>query len=141
MAPALVIGLAGCATVNDKALRLFSSKAPAFAIINAQVLSGDIVLLPDRTGNLTLTGGPGAITNCAGLVRYESTSAGAVDLRCNEGTAVTLRYSLLSETRGYGYGSAASLTFGLPAAQAVSYLNVPDGKKLVVNEAGTLELQ
>lgn len=144
--PCLVVGMAGCATVNDKALRLFSSKVPALAIVNAQMLSGDMVLLPDRTGNLTLAGGAGAISNCAGLVRYESTSAGSVDLRCNEGTAVVLRYSLLSEARGYGYGAAAngapaSLTFGLPAAQAVAYLTAPAGKKLVVNEAGSLELQ
>jgi hypothetical protein len=146
MVPGLVIGVAGCATVNDKALRLFSSKVPAFAIVNAQVLSGDLVLLPDRTGNLTLSGGQGAISNCAGLVRYESTSAGSVDLRCNEGTSIVMRYSLLSEARGYGYGSAASgapasLTFGLPPAQAVAYLTAPAGKKLVVNEAGSLELQ
>jgi len=146
MVPGLVIGMAGCATVNDKALRLFSSKVPAFAIVNAQVLLGDMVLLPDRTGNLTLSGGQGAISNCAGLVRYESTSAGSVDLRCNEGTSIVMRYSLLSEARGYGYGSAASgapasLTFGLPPAQAVAYLTAPAGKKLVVNEAGSLELQ
>jgi hypothetical protein len=146
MAPVLVIGLAGCATVNDKALRLFSSKVPAYAVVNAQVLQGDMVLLPDRTGNLALTGGQGAISSCSGQVRYESTTGGTVDLRCNEGTALVLRYSLLSEARGYGYGAAAggapaSLTFGLPPAQAVAYLTVPAGKKLVVSEGGSLELQ
>jgi len=140
------VAVAGCATVNDIALRLFSSKVPAYAIVNTQLLQGDMVLLPDRTGNLALTGGQGAISSCSGQVRYGSTTAGTVDLHCNEGTALTLRYSLLGETRGYAYGAAAggapaSLTFGLPTAQAVAYLTVPAGKKLVVNEGGSLELQ
>lgn len=142
----LVIGVAGCATVNDKALRLFSTKVPAYAIVNAQLLRGDMVLLPDRTGNLTLTGAQGAISNCSGLVRYESSTAGTIDLRCNDGTAAAMRYSLLSETRGYAYGPAVggtpvSLAFGLPPAQAVAYLTVPTGKKLVVSEGDSLELQ
>ena len=39
-AAAMALGLAGCATVNDKALRLFSSEAQAFAIVNGQLLQG-----------------------------------------------------------------------------------------------------
>ncbi|MDE2418453.1 MAG: hypothetical protein KGN32_11675 [Burkholderiales bacterium] len=142
----LVIWVAGCAMVNDKALRLFSSKVPAYAIVNKQLLHGEMVLLPDRTGNLALAGGQGAISNCSGQVLYEATTGGTVDLHCNEGTALTMRYSLLSETRGYAYGAAAggapaSLTFGLPPAQAVAYLTVPAGKKLLVNGGDSLELQ
>jgi hypothetical protein len=131
--------------VNDKALRLFSSKASAFAIVNGQLLQGDMVLLPDRTGNLMLVADKGAITSCSGQVRYESTTGGTIDLRCNDGAAAQLRYSLLSETRGYAYGTtaagAASVTFGLLAAQAAAYLTVPADKKLVVNASEGLELQ
>lgn len=147
--PLLPLVLGGCAMVNDKALRLFSSKANAFAIVNGQLLQGDMVFLPDRTGNLTLIADKGAISSCSGQVRYESTTGGAIDLRCNDGTAAQLRYSLLSETRGYGYGpttlgattGAASLTFGLSANQALAYLTVPADKKLTVNAADGLNLQ
>lgn len=145
IALALPLVFGGCATVNDKALRLFSSKATVFAIVNGQLLQGDMVLLPDRTGNLTLTSDKGAISSCSGQVRYESTTGGAIDLRCNDGAGAQLRYSLLSETRGYAYGptsaGAASLTFGLTATQALAYLTVPADKKLTVNAADGLDLQ
>ena len=139
------VGLAGCAMVNDKALRLVSSKVPALAVVNAQLLRGDMVLLPDRTGTLSLTGEQGPIFTCSGLVRYEASTSGVVDLRCNDGSASLMRYSLLSETRGYGYGTtatgAASLAFGLAAGDAQAYLSVPSNKKLVDKGDGALELQ
>ena len=149
IALALPLILGGCAMVNDKAQRLFSSSANAYAIVNGQLLQGTMTLLPDRTGNLTLSTDKGAISSCSGQVRYESTTGGSIDLRCNDGTAAQLRYSLLSETRGYAYGpttlgaatGAASLTFGLPAAQAAAYLTVPADKKLTVNAAEGLDLQ
>lgn len=141
---AWALGLAGCASVNDKALRLFSSDAQAFAIVNGQVLQGKMTLLPDRTGNLRLSGDKDPVTSCAGLVRYESSTAGSIDLRCNDGSAAPMRYTLLSETRGYAYGAtatgAASVTFGLPPAQAAAFLTVPAGKKLSVTAEG-LDLQ
>jgi hypothetical protein len=153
IALALPLILGGCAMVNDRALRLFSSSANAYAIVNGQLLQGNMIFLPDRTGNLTLATDKGAITDCSGQVRYESTTGGSIDLRCSDGVTAQLRYSLLSETRGYAYGpatasaaagavtGAASLTFGLPAAQAVAYLTAPPGKKLVVNTAEGLDLQ
>lgn len=140
----MALGLAGCAMVNDKALRLFSSDALAFAIVNGQLLQGNLVLLPDRTGNLSLAGRKEPITSCSGQTRYESSTAGSIDLRCNDGTAASMRYSLLSETRGYAYGAtgtgAASVTFGMAPAQAAAYLTVPPGKKLTVAGEG-LDLQ
>jgi hypothetical protein len=138
--------VSGCAIVNDKAMRLFSSKVSAVAIVNAQLLQGDLVFTPDRTGTLSLAGANGPIANCSGQVRYTGTTSGAIDLRCNDGSAAELQFSLLSETRGYAYGQTAthvaSLAFGLPAAQAQSYLKVPSDKRLVVRGAdGALELQ
>ncbi len=149
IALALPLVFGGCAMVNDKALRLFSSSANAYAIVNGQLLQGNMTFLPDRTGNLTLATDKGAMRSCSGQVRYESTTGGSIDLRCNDGATSQLRYSLLSETRGYAYGptangpmtGAASLTFGLTAAQAVAYLTVPTDKKLTVNAAEGLDLQ
>jgi hypothetical protein len=140
-----MLGLSGCAMVNDKALHLVSTKLPAVAIVNAQVLQGDVILLPDRTGTVTLYAGAGTIKNCAGQVRYEASNSGAIDLRCNDGSATVMRYSLLSETRGYAYGASSagpgSLTFGLAAVDVAAYLTVPSGKKLALNASGTFELE
>ena len=140
-----VAGLVGCAMVNDTALQLVSSRVPALAIVNGQLLSGELALMPDRTGTLSLTGGQGSISNCSGQVRYEASTSGVVDIRCDDGSASLMRYSVLSETRGYGYGATAtgvaSLTFGLAAVDAKAYLSVPANKKLIVKGDGALELQ
>lgn len=139
------MGMTGCAMVNDKALHLVSTKLPAVAIVNSQILQGDMVLLPDRTGTLSLNASAGPIRSCSGQVRYEASNGGVIDLRCNDGSATLMRYSLLSETRGYAYGATAvgpaSLTFGLAGADVPAYLTVPPNKKLNANASGTFELQ
>ena len=79
-------------------------------------------------------------------MRFTGTTSGAIDLRCNDGSAVDMQFALLSEARGYAYGQTASgplsLTFGLSNQEALAYLKVPADRKLV--EAGKdkkLELQ
>lgn len=84
-------------------------------------------------------------TSCSGRFRYTSSTAGAIDLRCNDGTSVDLTVALLSATRGYGYGQnaagPASMTFGLTPQAARAYLLVPTGKQLKdVAKAPFLEL-
>lgn len=145
MVAAMALGLAGCAMVNDKTLRLVSSKVAVVAIVNEQLLQGDMTLLPDRTGTVSLGGSAGAISSCSGSMRFEASNSGLVDLRCNDGATARMRYSLLSETRGYAYGQTAagvaSLAFGLPANDAQAYLVLPANKKLALNADGILELQ
>ena len=143
---AVIMLMTGCAMVNDRAWRLFQSPTDALAIVNGQLLRGKVKLVPDRTGTLTLEAKSGAITNCFGGLRFTSTQAGSMDLRCNDGSSTELQFSLISEARGYAYGQSAqgqvSLTFGLSDNDARAYLKVPEGKKLV--EAGkdkVLELQ
>lgn len=138
--------LAGCAMVNDRAWRLFSSPTDALAVVNGQLLRGKVKLVPDRTGTLTLEANDGAITNCFGGLRFTATQAGSMDLRCNDGSSAELQFTLLSEARGYAYGQTAqgpvSLTFGLSDADARAYLKLPEGKKLVeVGKDKTLALQ
>ena len=141
----LALNVTGCAMVNDKAMRLVSSKVSAVAIVNTQLLRGDMVLLPDRSGTLSLSDEQGAISTCSGQVRLDASTSGVVDLRCNDGSVALVRYSLLSDTRGYGYGTTAtgsvSLAFGMVGADAQAYLRVPATKKLRVNGDGALELQ
>jgi hypothetical protein len=140
----LVVSLGACAKVNDTALGLVSTKVPAYAIINGSLISGEVVLIPDRTGRVQL--GSNVALRCAGSMRHTATPSGSVSLTCSDASTTELQYTLLTETRGYGYGNNAngptSLVFGLPAADARAFLTVPAGKRLALSAAtGTLELQ
>lgn len=133
--PLTLTALAGCAKINEYASWPMTSSIDAMVIVNAQLLQGQVQLLPDRTGRVTFSAAQGSVTSCTGPLRFTSTNAGAIDLRCNDGAVVDMQFALLSETRGYAYGQTAggpaSLTFGLLNAQALSYLKVPPNRKLV----------
>ena len=130
--------LVGCAKINDAGLRLVSTKADAYAIVKGQVLSGAVVLVPDRTGHVTLGSDPDAVTACAGGLRFTAVNSGLIDLHCGDGSDAQLTFSLLSDTRGYAYGLVGndpiSLVFGMSDQDAPAYLRPPAGRKLVVNE-------
>ena len=145
IASALTIGLlasmVGCAQINDAGLAIFSSTLPTVAIVDAQLLQGEMQLFPDHTGTVTLRSrgvpdsGAAALTSCMGRLRYTSTTSGAIDLRCNGGVVADLKITLLGDTRGYGYGptatGTASLTFGLSASETRAHLLVPANRQLV----------
>jgi hypothetical protein len=138
--------LAGCAKVNDTGLRLVSTKVDAYLIVNNQVLTGTVLLVPDRTGRVSFAAEKGAISSCSGVMRYTATHSAEINLQCTDSTQVALKTTFISDTRGYGYGSTAqgpaSVVFGLPEADARALLSVPPGKTLAPNaESGGLELQ
>lgn len=159
VARAMVLGvvsaLAACALVDERAMWLVSSSAPAIAMVNGQVLVGSLNLRIDHTGSLAVAQpaaepapavSPGGLApgqapavaaptvSCVGQFRFIATTSGMVDLRCSDGTTTELNVALLSERSGYGYGQSASgpvsLTFGLEPQAARAYLLVPSGKRL-----------
>jgi len=138
--------LCACAKVNDTGLRLVSTSRDAIMLVNGQVLTGSVLLVPDRTGRVSFSAEKGPISSCSGGMRYTATNSGEMDIRCNDGTQIAVQYTLLSETRGYGYGATAagavSVAFGLSDSDALAFMKAPAGKKLVTNaESGELELQ
>ena len=138
--------LCACARVNDTGLRLVSTTQDAYLIVNGQLLAGNVLLVPDRTGRVSFAGGKGGISACSGSMRYTATNSGEMDVRCSGGTQVTLQTTLLSETRGYGYGRTAqgvsSVVFGLSDPDSRAFLTVPAGKTLVIGaENGAMELR
>lgn len=152
---ALVVGLgvSGCARLSETGVLLLGTTAPALAIVNGQVLQGEVQLLPDRTGSVALRASstlPSSaestpISNCMGRLRFTGTTAGEIDLRCNDGAMSTLVFSLISDATGYAYGQTAtapaSLTFGMRPSNARAYLTVPPQKQLVERADGaSLEL-
>lgn len=146
--------LVGCADINDTGLAALSTKVQAYAIVDEQLVQGEMVLYPDHTGTLTLrsdiesgTGvfpgtsaskrvGKPVLTSCVGRMRYTATNASVVDLRCNDGTVADVRMALIGDTRGYGYGYTAqglvSAVFGMSPVEARAHLTTPPNKQLVV---------
>lgn len=128
----------GCADLNDTGLSALATRVPAFAIVNNQLLQGEMTLFPDHTGTITLrtpapagtsgawfwstaSNGEGASSasvpsaapthagaSCVGRLRYASTTLGSLDLRCHDGAVADVRMALIGETRGYGYGQTAT---------------------------------
>ena len=168
LASALGVLLAGCADLNDTGLAALSYKVPAYAVVDEQLVQGEMVLFPNHTGTITLRGeaavaagaadanananapvrpvGKPQLTSCVGRMRYTATTAGTIDLRCNDGAIADLRMALIGETRGYGYGQTAtglaSLVFGMTPAESRAHLTVPPGKQLLERaESGGLELK
>lgn len=148
----LLSSLVGCAQINDAGLSLVSSTRPAAAVVDDQLLQGDIRLFPDHSGTVTLRSGgepslgTAALTSCMGRLRNTATTTGAIDLRCNGGVMANVSMTLLGDTRGYGYGTTASgtasLVFGLSMADTRAYLRVPANRQLVEHaEAPYLELK
>ncbi len=50
----LLLSQVGCADINDTAMLALSTKVTAYAIVNEQLVQGDMVLYPDRSGTITL---------------------------------------------------------------------------------------
>ena len=141
----LVISLSGCARIDAVGSSLVSSNISAIAVVNDQILRGDLQLYTDRTGNITLDADrpdeKGFVTSCMGRLRFSGTTNGTIDLRCNTGTAAELTFSKLSDISGFAYGQSATATvsfvFGLDVYQAKSYLRPPPSKILVVRPSDT----
>ncbi|MES2951636.1 MAG: hypothetical protein V4858_24160 [Pseudomonadota bacterium] len=162
---AVLGGLAACADINDTGLAALATRVQAYAVVNEQLVQGEMTLYPDHTGTVTLRAdtppSSGAATDassptkplaqpilnsCVGRFRYTATTYGVIDLRCNEGSSADVRMALIGETRGYGYGQTAtgpaSLTFGMNPVEARAHLTVPPGKLLLERtEASGLELK
>lgn len=146
MAVAAIAVTAGCAKVNDASLSMVSTSASGYLVVSGQLLKGDVVLVPDRTGRVTFLGTTPGGLSCAGGMRYTASRGSTVDLRCSDGAEVGIQVSMLSETRGYGYGALAgqtvSLVFGLSGADSRAYLRLPPGMTLGLKaETGELELK
>lgn len=159
VALAAVAVLAACADLNDAGLAVLATRVPAYAVINEQLVQGEMTLYTNRSGTVALRVEAAKPVNdnpfeflapakaverplerpilnsCLGRFRYTATTYGVIDLRCNEGSTAELRMALIGETRGYGYGQtatgAASLTFGMAPAEARAYLSAPPGKQLL----------
>jgi hypothetical protein len=122
----LATALAGCANINDLMLQVGTSRPTATLQVGAQRLQGNITLTPERHGELSVQAAGGKPSACMGALRFTSTQAGTMNLQCDDGTATTLYFSLLTPVKGYAYGqteqSTVALTFGMAEEESAAYL-------------------
>lgn len=125
----LLLGLGGCANLGNMVVQLGSSRPSAILQVQGQRLDGTLTLSPDRTGTLDATAKQGEPSVCMGSVRFTSSTQGDIDLRCNDGTAAALKFSMLTAVKGYAYGASqngpVALTFGMVDDEARAYLQSP----------------
>lgn len=132
---------AGCALVNDTGLRMVSTKVDAYLMVGKQTLTGNVLLIPDRSGRASFSADKGDISRCSGNVVYTGTRTMDLDLHCNDGTQVVLQAVLQGETRGYGYGTTAqgpaSVAFGMDEDEAHAFMGgrVPPPQATAAPEA------
>jgi hypothetical protein len=119
-------------------------------------IAGDVLILMDRIGACILKAnsktqssqvgaGNTAMTNCVGQLRYTSTVAGVIDLRCDAAFKAKLQFTMLSEMHGYTCSQATetsvSLVYGFAPDEAKAYLELPPNKQLFSGVGGAnLEL-
>lgn len=129
-------GLSGCAKVHDVTMRVMATPAHALAVVRDTVLTGQVMLYTDRSATLELSASGERPLQCMGHMRYTSTTAGVLNLRCSDGTVAQLDFSSLTETTGHGRGrlpdGTASFTYGLGADAARAWLVPPAGRQLVI---------
>jgi hypothetical protein len=127
----LVVGLSACANFDNLSVQLGSSRPLAILQVQDQRLDGMVTLSPDRTGTLSATANQGEPSTCMGQLRFTSTTQGVVDLRCNDGTAAVLQFSMLTSVKGYAYGASnkgpVALTLGMMDDEARAYLRTQTG--------------
>jgi hypothetical protein len=136
----LILALTGCAKVNDTGMRLLASSSPALAVVDDTLLSGKVTVYIDRSGTVNLESGPLSGLKCMGTLRYTATRSGVVNLQCSNGTNALMNFNAIGETSGYGGGKTAkglaTFAFGLEPADAMAYLKLPAGKRVVETPEG-----
>ena len=136
--------MAGCAGVEHVGWVLAGTGKPATMVVANQTLVGEMLLRPDRTGEVrltgavtgagTVTGAPGAsaaaasaIASCAGSLRFSGTAQGRIDMRCSDGSMFDMAFYLINEVKGFASGTSqdkpAALVFGMDEVEAQAYLS------------------
>ena len=132
---AAAIGSAGWITAANA--ELLSATRPVIALLGGDLYVGSAVGHLSGAGTLAIHSQKNPALTCLGQFTSSAALGGSGQMLCSDGTTATFKFQRLSVFRGYGDGSTSrgSMTFsyGLTAEQAVSYLKLPEGKKLMGN--------
>ncbi len=125
----LALCIAACTTVDETALAVFASNAPASALLAGRVLQGHASFTRAREATLQLHSVDAPGLSCFGDLRMTATSSGVASLSCSNGQSVAIPFQVLSPLRGSGRTQAGdahhALTYGLAPDMAAAYLGIP----------------
>jgi hypothetical protein len=121
--------LGACTSIDEAALGVFASNAPASGLFAGRVMQGHASFIRAREGSLYLQSTDGPSLACFGALRLTATLGGVANLSCSDGQSLAIPFQVLSPLRGAGrvqLGEAMfGLTYGLAAETASAYLGLP----------------
>jgi hypothetical protein len=137
------------ACVNQPGVRtgLFSTTAPAIAILHDDLFVGEATNYFDRTGRIDVRSTVDQDMRCVGEFTYTGAATGSGIMRCDRGVEARFSFNALSSSSAYGYGkttrgpsSSLSFTYGLTVDEAARYLKLPQGRTLEKKDNGQVAL-
>ena len=119
---------------------LFTIREPVFAVVDGMLLAGEALGHWDRTGTMSVHSTLDEALHCEGSFRFTGLKSGTAQIRCSDGSELDLNFEALGALSGWGQGLTSrgpvSFTFGLSAAEATPYLNLPKGKRIILTALG-----
>ena len=116
---------------------LLSAKGAVIAILGGELFTGEAEGHLGGAGTLAIRSQKNPGLECVGDFTSSAALGGSGQLNCSDGTRATFHFKRLTAFRGHGSGSFSrgpmTFAYGLAAEEAVPYLTLPDGKKLVQN--------
>lgn len=131
------IGLAGLPPVASAGL--FSATGAVIAVLADDVFTGEAEGDLSGSGTLAIRSQKHPEFSCVGQFTSSAALGGKGQLQCSDGSTAAFQFQRLSIYRGHGTASfsrgAMSFAYGFTPDEAVPYLKLPEGKKLVQNGA------
>jgi hypothetical protein len=132
---AVCLVLAGSAMPANAAL--FSAKGVVIAILANDLFVGEAEGHLNGAGTLAIRSQRDPLLTCKGQFTSSAALGGAGELQCSDGSTATFTFQRLTVFRGHGVASFSrgpmSFAYGFVADEAVAYLKLPKGKKLMHN--------
>jgi hypothetical protein len=127
------IGLA--ALPLPAAAGLFSATGAVIAILAGELFVGEAEGHLNGAGTLAIRSHRDPGITCVGAFVSSASEGGSGKLQCNDGAHATFRFERLTMFRGHGSGNHSrgtmSFVYGLNAKEAMPYLSLPAGKRLL----------
>jgi len=119
---------------------LFSATGAVIAILGGELFVGEAEGHLSGAGTIAINSQKNPTLTCVGDFISSIAHGGSGQFLCSDGTRATFHFKRLTVFRGHGSGSFSrgpmSFAYGLSAEEAMPYLTLPVGKKLVGNGNG-----
>jgi len=132
---AACVGFAASAPVAGAGL--FSATGAVIGITAGDVYVGEAEGHLNGAGTLAIRSQKDPAVTCVGQFTSSAALGGSGQMQCSDGANATFHFKRLSAYRGYGVASFSrgemKFAYGFSPEEAVPYLKLPEGKKLMRN--------